>query len=73
LVVSRDPVDEAPLSSFTSNFRKQWGLAQNYSVTLLSGPVSSGIDAELPWCANTGTDAITTPTARAQTVENLIS
>jgi len=72
LLVSATQCTTPPLSSLTSNFRKQWGLAQNHSVTVPFRtslfPVSN---AELPWCANIGTDAITTPTARAQTVENL--
>src|SRR5712691_9144313 len=72
LVVSVTQLTTLPLSSFTSNFRKQWGLAQNHSVTVpfivILFPVSN---AELPWCANSGTETIQTPTVRATTVRNL--
>src|SRR5439155_23698847 len=72
LVVSVTQLTTLPLSSFTSNFRKQWGLAQNHSVTVpLRVSLFPVSNAELPWCANDGTDTINTPRARARTVKNL--
>src|SRR5580700_526345 len=44
-----------PLSSFTSNLRKQWGLAQNHSVTVAFRVSFFVVSyAAAPWCANSG-------------------
>src|SRR6266576_997362 len=51
---------------------KQCGLAQNHSVTVpFIVSFFSVSNAELPWCANSGTETIKTPTARAKTTKNL--
>src|ERR1051326_1570725 len=44
-----------PLSSFASNCKKQWGLAQNHSVTVpFMVTRLSESKAAFPWCAQTG-------------------
>src|SRR6266571_4420967 len=61
-----------PVSSFASNFRKQWGLAQIHSVTV-PFKVSSFVVSKLaaPWCATSGTEATRRPTAPRKTPKNL--
>src|SRR5713226_5655094 len=61
-----------PVSSFASNFRKQWGLAQIHSVTVPFS-VSSFVVSKLaaPWCANSGTEATRRPTAPRKTPKNV--
>src|SRR6266849_3191403 len=51
---------------------KQCGLAQNHSVTVtFIVRFFSVSSAAVPWCANSGAEKIKTPTARANTIENL--
>src|SRR5437867_2369618 len=56
-----------PLSSLTSNFRKQWGLDQTHSVTVpfMVRILSSKLAA--PWCASRGTECTRRPKAAAKT------
>src|SRR5216683_8328332 len=50
------------LSSFASNFRKQWGFAQNHSVTVAFTVIFFDVSyAAAPWCANTGTETVKRP------------
>src|ERR1700726_3068505 len=50
------------LSSFASNFRKQWGLAQNHSVTLAFTVIFFVVSyAAAPWCANSGAETVKRP------------
>src|SRR5262249_37107553 len=60
LLVSTTQFTVLPLSSLTSNFSQQCGLAQSHSVTV---PFSSSIlppsKAAWPWWANTGVDTTT--------------
>src|SRR5213079_3647644 len=68
LCVSTAQFRTLPVSSFASNFRKQCGLLQIHSVTVpfnvISLPVSS---AAAPWCAASGAETSSTPTAAVET------
>src|SRR6266849_8800151 len=51
---------------------KQCGLAQNHSGTVpFIVRFFSVSSAAVPWCANSGTETVTMPTASAKTIENL--
>src|ERR1700693_6377417 len=61
-----------PLSSLTSNSRRQWGLAQNHSVTVpFKVTFFPASNAALPWCAASGTEAIRNPAATAKIASSL--
>src|SRR5260370_13989550 len=51
---------------------KQCGLRQNHSVTVhFIVRFLSVSSAAVPWCANSGTETVNTPTASTKTIENL--
>src|SRR5580700_2699071 len=55
LLVSTTQCSTSPLSFLESNFRKQWGLAQNHCVTVaFIVSFLSVLNAAAPWCANIG-------------------
>src|SRR5271166_5923945 len=57
LLVSTTQCSSSPLSFLESNFRKQWGLAQNHCVTVaFIVTFLSVLNAAAPWCAKTGTE-----------------
>src|SRR5947207_399136 len=53
-----------PLSSFTSNFRKQCGLDHTHSVTVPFNVMTLSSKLALPWCASSGMDTSRRTAAR---------
>src|ERR1700686_3289656 len=73
LLVPATQCTTLPLSSFTSNFRKQWGLAQNHSETVAFMvtffPLSK---LEVPWCAKSGKETVSRLAVIAKTLKSLL-
>jgi hypothetical protein len=55
----------------TSNFRKQWGLAQNHSETVAFMVTFFPLSKfEVPWCAKSGKETASRPAVIAKTLKS---